>query len=332
MSSAALAPQTRFMPWRDRKGRLSWLKSLTLLALWLPLAWLLWRFWTGDLGAKPVTEALHFTGLWSVRLLLITLTITPLRLITGWGKILQIRRMAGLGAFAYALLHLALYALDQNGDIGRIATEIVSRFYLTIGFVALAAMAVLAATSFDRAIRQLGAARWQTLHSLIYPLTALAIFHAFLQAKINVSEPVVLAGLFLALMGVRALRRRVAADPAGAGRAGHRCGRRRRPAGICVVCAGDEIARRPDRRRQSGLARAAAPGGGCAADCAGAATAETDPAKNSRPAVKSTQKKPRKTGAFSHSRRMLLSANRIRPRGSVPSASDTALRPDPECA
>ncbi|MGL4324389.1 MAG: sulfite oxidase heme-binding subunit YedZ [Beijerinckiaceae bacterium] len=210
MSSAALAPHTRFMPWRDRKGRLSWLKSLTLLALWLPLAWLLWRFWTGDLGAKPVTEALHFTGLWSVRLLLITLAITPLRLITGWGKILQIRRMAGVGAFAYALLHLALYALDQNGDIGRIAAEIVSRFYLTIGFVALAAMTALAATSFDRAIRQLGAARWQTLHSLIYPLTALAIFHAFLQAKINVSEPVVLAGVFLALMGVRALRRRVA--------------------------------------------------------------------------------------------------------------------------
>ena len=210
MSSAALTSHTRFMPWRDRKGRLSWLKSLTLLALWLPLAWLIGRFWTGDLGAKPVTEALHFTGLWSVRLLLITLTITPLRLITGWGKILQIRRMAGLGAFAYALLHLALYALDQNGDIGRIAAEIVSRFYLTIGFVALAAMSALAATSFDRAIRQLGAARWQTLHSLIYPLTALAIFHAFLQAKINVSEPVVLAGVFLALMGVRALRRRVA--------------------------------------------------------------------------------------------------------------------------
>ncbi|MGL5735317.1 MAG: sulfite oxidase heme-binding subunit YedZ [Beijerinckiaceae bacterium] len=162
---------------------------------------------TDAYGAKPLEGAIHEFGLWSLRLLLVTLAFTPLRLVSGWAKPMQLRRMLGLAALTYALLHFALYALDQNGNVIRIITEIASRFYLTIGFASLAAMIALGLTSTDAMIRRLGSLRWQKLHSLIYPLTALAIFHAFLQAKINASEGVVMAGVFLALMGVRLLRK-----------------------------------------------------------------------------------------------------------------------------
>lgn len=194
------------LPWRDRRGQLSPLKAAAFAALWLPLAWLLYRYAAGDLGSKPLNAAIHDTGLWSVRLLLVTLLVTPFRLITGWAKIMQIRRMLGLGAFSYAMLHVVLYIIDQNGMVLTIISEIVRRFYLTIGFASFAAMAALAWTSRDKVIRDLGAEKWRRLHSLIYPLTALAVFHGVLQSKIDVSEGMVMAGILVALMGVRMLR------------------------------------------------------------------------------------------------------------------------------
>ena len=203
---STLTIPSRFLPWRDRKGRWSNLKGMTFLALWLPALWVLYRYATGDLGAKPLNAAIHETGLWSVRLLLVTLLITPFRQITGWAKIMQIRRMVGVGAFAYAALHVALYIIDQNFKILTIVSEIILRFYLTIGFAAFAAMAALAWTSRDAEIKRLGAEKWRKLHWLIYPLTAIGIFHGILQARIDVSEGIVMAGIFLALMAVRRLR------------------------------------------------------------------------------------------------------------------------------
>lgn len=208
MSSEAIhhAPP-RMLPWTDRRGRFSLLKATVLVLVSLPGLWIAWRLGTGQLGSKPITAALHETGLWSVRLLLATLAITPLRLIAGWGKALAVRRMLGLAALGYAFGHLLLYIVDQKYDLVRVGIEIVLRFYLTIGFVSLAAMLALGATSFDSAIRRLGAQRWSRLHALIYPLTLLALWHGALQSKIDVSEHVVMTGLFLALMGVRLMRR-----------------------------------------------------------------------------------------------------------------------------
>ncbi|MGL4496990.1 MAG: sulfite oxidase heme-binding subunit YedZ [Beijerinckiaceae bacterium] len=204
---STLPTLTRLQPWRDRRGAVSPLKATTFALLWLPALWVAAQVMTDAYGAKPLEGAIHEFGLWSLRLLLVTLAFTPLRLVSGWAKPMQLRRMLGLAALTYALLHFALYALDQNGNVIRIITEIASRFYLTIGFASLAAMIALGLTSTDAMIRRLGSLRWQKLHSLIYPLTALAIFHAFLQAKINASEGVVMAGVFLALMGVRLLRK-----------------------------------------------------------------------------------------------------------------------------
>lgn len=194
-------------PWNDRKGRFAPLKALALAGVIAPGLWISWHWLNGTLGAKPLEVALHETGLWAVRLLLVTLAITPVRLITGWGKVLQLRRMLGIAALAYTLIHLFLYVVQQRYDLVVVVLEIIKRFYLTIGFVSLAAMVALGLTSTDSAIRRMGAERWNRLHRLIYALTALAIFHGALQAKINVSEEVVQVGLFVVLMGVRLLHR-----------------------------------------------------------------------------------------------------------------------------
>lgn len=196
------------LPWTDRKGQFSALKTLTLLGAFLPAIWIAWKFAEGQLGPKPIDQALHETGTWAVRFLLLTLAITPFRLLTSQTRLILIRRMLGLTALAYTLIHLLLYVLQQKGDLWVIVSEIVLRFYLTIGFVSVAAMVALGLTSTDGAIRRLGAEKWNRLHRLIYPLTVLALFHAYLQAKIDVSEEVLLTGIFFALMGVRALRKR----------------------------------------------------------------------------------------------------------------------------
>lgn len=194
----------------DRQGRFAPLKAATLVALCLPAFWLAYAFGADELGPKPLEALNHETGLWSLRLLLATLAITPLRLITGWGKLLSIRRMLGVSTFLYAFVHFAIYVIDQKLDLAKIASEIALRFYLTIGFVALLALLALGATSFDGAIKRLGAARWNRLHALVYPLALLSLWHAALQAKFKVSEPAVMAGIFAALMLVRLMRGRVA--------------------------------------------------------------------------------------------------------------------------
>lgn len=197
------------LPWNDRKGHFAALKALALASVIAPGLWIGGHWLNGTLGAKPLEVALHETGLWAVRILLVTLAITPFRLVTGWGKLLQIRRILGVSALFYALIHLSLYVIQQKFVVLTILSEIVLRFYLTIGFVGFAMMLALGLTSTDGAIRWMGAAKWNRLHMLVYPLSFLAIFHGALQAKINVNEEVVQIGLFAILMAVRVMRGRV---------------------------------------------------------------------------------------------------------------------------
>lgn len=200
-------------PWNDRKGQFSALKAITLVLVCLPGLWVAYRLATGAMGAKPIEAALHETGLWSVRLLLVTLAVSPLRLITGQNRLILIRRMLGVSALAYALIHLALYVFDQKFDLWRVGSEIVLRFYLTIGFVALLALIALGATSTDGMIRRMGVQGWNRLHWLVYPLAVLGYWHGALQSKINASEHIVMAGLFIALIGVRLMKKRIPVTP-----------------------------------------------------------------------------------------------------------------------
>jgi len=198
-------PAKRKYPWLDRSGRLSIFKLAVFLALFAPCAWTLLSYELGALGPRPLIEAIHQTGLWAIRFLMISLAITPLRRALHWPRLIPVRRMVGVAAFSYATLHLTLYIADQAFDWRLVASEIVFRFYLTVGFLALMSLSVLAATSTDGMIRRLGGRRWRRLHQSVYVIAVLALVHYFIQSKLNVAEPMVVAGLFSWLMANRVI-------------------------------------------------------------------------------------------------------------------------------
>lgn len=193
-------------PWRDRAGRVSGLKLATFLLALAPGLWLAGAYAADALGAKPITALLHGTGEWAVRFLMLSLAVTPLRRIAHAPKLILVRRMLGLTVLAYGLIHLMLYVVDQNFVLTKVVSEIVSRIYLTIGFVALLGLVVLGVTSTDGMIRRLGKA-WPRLHKTVYVIAVLGLIHYYLQAKIDVSDPVFWTGAFLLLMGHRAMQR-----------------------------------------------------------------------------------------------------------------------------
>ena len=191
-------------PWKDYSGRTSPLKLAIVVALFGPALWTALSFALGWLQPQPFTAAIREIGLWTIRLIFIALAITPLRAVLQWPRLILVRRMIGVAAFAYALLHLTLYTADQSFDVAKVASEIVLRIYLTIGFVALLGLAALAATSTDAMIRRLGR-RWQTLHRLVYLIALLAVVHFCLQSKLDLWEPTIIAGIYAWLMGYRLL-------------------------------------------------------------------------------------------------------------------------------
>lgn len=189
-------------PWRDRRGRFLPFKAAVLASLFVPGA--LYAFWlaTGELGGRPVMEAIHGMGLWTIRLLLVSLAITPFARALDLPSLLLVRRNVGVAAACYAVAHLSLYVVDQNFKLLTVVGEIALRFYLTIGFVALLVLLALAVTSTDAWVKKLGR-NWKRLHRLAYPVGAVALLHFYIQSKLNVSEPVFVSGLFVWLMAWR---------------------------------------------------------------------------------------------------------------------------------
>lgn len=200
MSLAATLPRA---PWYDRRGRVSALRCTALAVLVAPALLLAARAAAGRLGAEPLAEAINTTGTTGIRILVASLAVTPLRRLTGWNRLVDVRRMIGVSAFLYIAAHFALYAVQQ-ADLAKVASEIASRIYLTIGFTALLGLAALAATSTDGMVRRLGADRWRHLHRLAYPIVLLALTHQLLQVRLqDYVEPLVLAGIVVWLFLMR---------------------------------------------------------------------------------------------------------------------------------
>jgi methionine sulfoxide reductase heme-binding subunit len=189
--------------WRDRRGNLSPLRVAALAYLLMPVGIALWNADAIVHGARPLNDVIHRAGFWMLMFILTTLAITPLRRITRLSQLIDVRRMLGVGAFAYGVAHISLYTADQVFDLVKVASEIVQRVYLTIGFTALVGLATLAATSTDAMVRRLGALRWQRLHYVVYGIGVLALIHYFQQTKADVSVPTFTAGVFAWLMGYR---------------------------------------------------------------------------------------------------------------------------------
>jgi sulfoxide reductase heme-binding subunit YedZ len=181
------------------KQKIFWLRLVTLIGLCLPALELAWRWYNGDLEPRPVTVATHSTGDWAVIFLMLSLAMTPARALFDWMPLVQIRRRIGVAAALYAGAHFLIYVLDQKWNLGVVATEIIKRFYLTIGFVTLLMLVVLAITSTDGWQKRLRR-NWKRLHWLIYPAAFIAIVHFFIQSKVKIGEPAFTAGLFAWLM------------------------------------------------------------------------------------------------------------------------------------
>ncbi len=182
-------------------------KPLLFVACLLPFVWLLYAAVMNQLGANPAEALIRATGDWTLRFLCIVLAVTPLRLWTKQPALARFRRMLGLFVFFYAVLHFLAYAwLDMGFDVATIARDIPKRPFALVGFLALLLLVPLAATSFNRAIRALGASRWQALHKSVYAIVLLGLLHFFWMraAKNNFAEVAVYAMVIAVLLGWRA--------------------------------------------------------------------------------------------------------------------------------
>lgn len=196
MMVGPIAPK---MPWTDRAGRFSPLKAAVFAGILVPAMLIAWSWEARLLGPRPITEAIHQTGDWTIRFLLLSLAVAPLRRIANWPKLIQVRRMLGLAALAYALAHFTLYIADQKWNLWRVGSEIALRVYLTIGFSALLGLVALGATSTDAMIKRLGA-NWNRLHRIVYAIGILGAIHFFMQTKADVYQATLMSGLFILLM------------------------------------------------------------------------------------------------------------------------------------
>ncbi|MBV9347305.1 MAG: sulfoxide reductase heme-binding subunit YedZ [Pseudolabrys sp.] len=189
--------------WKDRRGRLSWLRIATLAILLAPCAKLIVDWSAVYYSARPLNEVIHRAGFWALVFLGLTLAVTPFRRIFRYGSLIDVRRMIGVAAFFYIAAHLILFIADQSFDLGKAAAEIVKRVYLIIGAIAWLGLFALALTSTDAMVKRLGGMRWRRLHQLIYGIALLALIHYFQQTKADVTVPTFTAGLFGWLLGYR---------------------------------------------------------------------------------------------------------------------------------
>lgn len=179
-------------------------------AVWLvclvPFAWLVYGAFTNGLGANPAEYLIRSTGDWTLRFICIVLAVTPLRVMAHWPALARYRRMLGLYAYFYVVWHLLSYSwFDMNFVVSDIAADIAKRPFILVGFSAFVLLTPLAATSFNRAIKALGARRWQLLHKLVYVIAGLGLLHFFWMraGKNNFDEVFVYAAIIGALLAWR---------------------------------------------------------------------------------------------------------------------------------
>lgn len=181
-------------------------KPVLFMLCLLPFAWLLYGALSDQLGANPAEALIRATGDWTLRFLCIVLAVTPLRVITSTPALARFRRMLGLFVYFYVVIHLLSYSgFDMGFDVAEIATDIAKRPFILVGFLAFVLLTPLAATSFNAAIKALGARRWQWLHKLVYLIAGLGVLHFFWMrsGKNDFAEVFVYAAIIAVLLGWR---------------------------------------------------------------------------------------------------------------------------------
>jgi methionine sulfoxide reductase heme-binding subunit len=179
-------------------------KAAVFLACLAPMGLLVWATANGQLSANPLEDIRDTTGIWTLRFLIITLSITPLRKITGWHRLVRFRRMLGLFAFFHAALHFITYVwLDQFFAFGEMLADLTKRRFIMAGYVSFLLLIPLAITSTKNWIARLGGKRWQMLHRLIYFSASAGVVHYFWRVKLDVQRPLIYAGVLALLLILR---------------------------------------------------------------------------------------------------------------------------------
>lgn len=180
------------------------LKITVFISSLIPACWLVFALLTNQLGANPIEAVTRESGLWALKFLVLTLTITPLRWLTGWSMLGSIRRMLGLYVFFYALIHMLLYLwLDQFFDVNEIIKDIIKRPFITIGFFTFTSLIPLVITSNNAMVKKLGGARWKQLHKLTYFIAAASCVHFYMLVKADKLEPLLYGLVVVLLLGAR---------------------------------------------------------------------------------------------------------------------------------
>ena len=188
----------------NRERRIAAIKTCLFAAALAPFTALVVAGFTDGLGANPVEAITHTTGEWTLRLLLVTLAITPLRHLTGWVWLTRLRRMVGLFAFFYLALHFTTYAvLDASLDLAYVVEDVADRLFITAGFAAFVMLVPLAATSTNAMVRRLGPLRWRRLHRLVYTAGICGVLHYLWLVKADLREPLVYTAILAALLAAR---------------------------------------------------------------------------------------------------------------------------------
>lgn len=201
------APATTLSP-RPADFTRRLLKPVVFVGSLLPAGYLAWRAATENLGANPIEEITRDLGDWALRFLLIALVVTPLRMITGWNAIGRLRRMMGLFAFFYVMMHMMAYiGLDQFFDWPAIWKDIVKRVYITIGMASVLTLIPLAITSTDGMVKRLGGRNWRRLHRIVYLSAILGVVHYVFMIKAGYQQPLIYAAILFALLAYRAAKR-----------------------------------------------------------------------------------------------------------------------------
>ncbi len=184
-------------------------KKIVLAAICLlPLLWLLIELTQGKLGANPIEAINRYLGDWALRFLLLTLAVTPARIVLQWNELARYRRMLGLFAFFYVSLHVTNYvAVDQFFDFAEIWVDVTKRLFMTAGMTGFVILLALALTSTDAMQKRLGGRRWRQLHRLVYGAAVLAVIHFYMMVKADVTEPVIYGSILTVLLGVRVWHR-----------------------------------------------------------------------------------------------------------------------------
>ncbi|PHS70260.1 MAG: sulfoxide reductase heme-binding subunit YedZ [Methylophaga sp.] len=180
------------------------LKLGVFLISLLPAIWLIYALFTHQLGVNPIETLTRETGLWALKFLVLTLTITPLRWLVGWNFLASIRRMLGLYVFFYALIHMLLYLwLDQFFDIEEIIKDIIKRPFITIGFFTFSALIPLVVTSNNAMVKKIGGKRWKRLHKLTYFIAVASCIHFYMLVKADKLEPLQYGLVVFILLAIR---------------------------------------------------------------------------------------------------------------------------------